>query len=675
MQPIAPLSQAADPRLPVVIELERRWAAAFVKALDAAMDPQFVNVNALKAAFDDVNQYPRFAAKRIPNAAIGATKNRRLIGIFNTLSKTDKSITYAEMYTATMVAARRQRFMWFVTETKAVTNGDLRRVRNWEEYFAAASAFERQQILMMDIKDRRLGSLSRDFTRVHASAFGVSRTFKQFIDKVQADGQSIREDKQADLKIALALGKLTAEPWMIPKMKTVATSDEFVKEFPNYATLVSAQVRTFANNYVTAVGLFNELMATHDKRSATDQNFMYGTASNGARNAMDTLVAHGDSYLTAVHVEVWNMKHEFDRLVRLTRERKELGFAVFFLNVAASAVTGLSGVWGASKLLNAGAAVDPSTFISVAKDGIGAVKDGANSAYEKFVNGYNFKLSALPQAQRMGAAQIVDHMKGKLADIEYPLRLLHLAVVRSVDPVYGKFESIERRPDNFEIPVHYHDNFAEDAPGYVYTFWIKRTGVYFDTPVSYFYWERFGVKSDKVTTPVVLDLSGEGMEFVALHSSAAAFDVDGDGTRDRIAWIKNGTALLALDSDRDRAIDEINEINFRGYTPGARTDLEGLRAFDTNRNATLDPGDLDWNKFGAWVDRDGDGICDPGEFKPLDEMGIKLIDLTSNNKSEMLADRDVTVFGTTYFQWADGRRGTVGDVSFTYRDKTPLFVT
>ncbi len=675
MQPIAPLSQAADPRLPVVIELERRWAAAFVKALDAAMDPQFVNVNALKAAFDGVNQYPRFAAKRIPNALIGVTKNRRLIGIFNTLSKNDKNITYAEMYTATMVAARRQRFIWFVAETKAVINGDLRELRNWEEYFAAASSFERQQILMMDIRDRRLGISSNNFTRVHGSAFGVSRTFAQFIEKVQAGGQSIREDKQTDLKIALALGEQLAKAWLIPKMRAVATSDEFVREFPNYAKQLAAQVENFSKNYEKSVVLFNQLMATHDKRSASDHAFMYGNSGNGARHAMDVLIAHGDAYLTDLHGEAWKMKYEFDRLVRLTRERKELGFAVFFLNVAASAVTGLSGVWGASKLLTAGATVDPSTLVSIAKDGIGSVKDGANSAYENFVNGFTAQLGALPQAQRMGAAQIGAHMKMKLADIEYPLRLLHLAVVRSVDPVYGGFESIERRPDSYEIPVHYHDNFAEDAPGYAYTFWIKRTGVYFDTPASYFYWERFGVKSDKVTTPVVLDLSGEGMEFVALHSSAAAFDVDGDGTRDRIAWIKNGTALLALDSDRDRTIDKINEINFTGYKSGARTDLEGLRAFDTNRNATLDPLDLDWTKFGAWVDRDGDGVCVPGEFKPLDEMGIKLIDLTSNNKSEMVADRDVTVFGTTYFQWADGRRGAVGDVSFTYKDKTPLFVT
>jgi hypothetical protein len=192
-------------------------------------------------------------------------------------------------------------------------------------------------------------------------------------------------------------------------------------------------------------------------------------------------------------------------------------------------------------------------------------------------------------------------------------------------------------------------------------------------------WQVWGIKSGKVQLskevkfilPVALDLLGGGLEFDDVGASQAKYDADSDGLRDRVAWIGEGTALLGYDRNRDGLIEATDEISFVGYKPGAKTDLEGLQAFDTNGSGTLDAGDVDWAKFGAWLDADGDGVSDQGEFRSLDEVGITLVDLKSDNKLSSAANGDVTIYGTTTFQWSDGRRGTVGDVAFAYRPSLP----
>jgi lysophospholipase L1-like esterase/ribosomal protein S20 len=162
--------------------------------------------------------------------------------------------------------------------------------------------------------------------------------------------------------------------------------------------------------------------------------------------------------------------------------------------------------------------------------------------------------------------------------------------------------------------------------------------------------------------PVVLDLTGGGLSFESLATSGALYDSNGDGTKELVSWAGRGTGILSYDINGDGVIERTNEIAFTSYKPGAKTDLEGLSAFDTNKNGLLDAGDTSWKKFGVWIDTDQDGVSDAGEFRSLDDLRIASIGLTSDNVHRRLDG--VTVHGLSTFTTTSGKRGTVGDVSF-----------
>jgi len=170
--------------------------------------------------------------------------------------------------------------------------------------------------------------------------------------------------------------------------------------------------------------------------------------------------------------------------------------------------------------------------------------------------------------------------------------------------------------------------------------------------------------------PVTLDLTGNGLHYIGLEDSKAYFDVNDDGWRERLAWVSADDALLARDIGGDRLIDRFDEISFVSYLAGARTDLEGLAAFDSNGNGLLDRLDACWQEFGAWEDANGDGVSAPGEFHTLDEIGITQIGLLGDHQIRQVDG--VTELGQSRFTWADGHTGAVGDVVFPVDETSRL---
>jgi hypothetical protein len=165
--------------------------------------------------------------------------------------------------------------------------------------------------------------------------------------------------------------------------------------------------------------------------------------------------------------------------------------------------------------------------------------------------------------------------------------------------------------------------------------------------------------------PVVLDLDGDGFTFTSLASSVASYDANGDGERERIAWVGKRDGILSYDKNDDGLISATDEISFVGYREGAKTDLERLVAFDTNANGKLDAGDAQWGRFKVWTDTNGDGISDHGELVSLDEAGIASISLVSDKIQ--YEENDVTVFGTAEVERVDGTKINAADAAFAYK--------
>jgi len=175
------------------------------------------------------------------------------------------------------------------------------------------------------------------------------------------------------------------------------------------------------------------------------------------------------------------------------------------------------------------------------------------------------------------------------------------------------------------------------------------------------------LKRDQSAPPIVLDLDGDGIELNALSSSSVYFDMDSDGVRDLTGWVAPDDGFLALDRNQNGTIDDINEISFVGDLEGARSDLEGLAFYDSNRNGFLDVADENFNEFRVWQDTNQDGISDAGELKTLTDAGISHINLTLNLTEENAENTDDNIIhGTTEFIRTDGTIGTVGDIFMAY---------
>ncbi len=153
-------------------------------------------------------------------------------------------------------------------------------------------------------------------------------------------------------------------------------------------------------------------------------------------------------------------------------------------------------------------------------------------------------------------------------------------------------------------------------------------------------------------SPILLDLSGNGLNVNALGNSSQFVNVNGDGYQHRMAWAGNGTGVLVFDADGDGKISSSKEFEFTQWDPTATGDLEALKdVFDTNGDGKLDAGDTQWSKFKVMVN---------GQLDSLDSLGITSIDLTPKGSGQTFSDGSA-ITGTTTYTKSDGSTGAVGD--------------
>jgi hypothetical protein len=165
--------------------------------------------------------------------------------------------------------------------------------------------------------------------------------------------------------------------------------------------------------------------------------------------------------------------------------------------------------------------------------------------------------------------------------------------------------------------------------------------------------------------PVILDLDGDGVALVPPQISTVYFDMAGDGVARRTGWASSGDGILTIDLNQDGEIVSLAEMAFTQYLVGARTDLEGLRAFDANADLVLDATDPVWTALSVWQDADQDGLTDAGELRSLAAEGIRSLSLMSDWNTREDPGGNV-VHGETTFERDDGTRGIAADVSLAY---------
>jgi hypothetical protein len=176
---------------------------------------------------------------------------------------------------------------------------------------------------------------------------------------------------------------------------------------------------------------------------------------------------------------------------------------------------------------------------------------------------------------------------------------------------------------------------------------------------------RFSDQTISITSPIILDLDGGGVETLSASQSNAAYDMDGDGIGDDTSWFGRGEGLLFLDRDGNGTLSNAGEFSFVDDVAGARSDLEGLRAFDSNGDGILSKEDARFKEFKIWRDRDGDGVVDKGEIMSLKKAGVRSLNLTGTANSGTYALGDTAIVNTGTFTRTNGRTGGFVDAVLT----------
>lgn len=133
-------------------------------------------------------------------------------------------------------------------------------------------------------------------------------------------------------------------------------------------------------------------------------------------------------------------------------------------------------------------------------------------------------------------------------------------------------------------------------------------------------------------SPIVIQLA-EGPFRLSGPADAVRFDIDADGTADRITWIgRSGEqALLARDLNDNGIIDDGSELfgTATRLLSGtiAEHGFEALIEADANHDRVIDDGDAIWYDLLLWFDTDHDGVSDPAELIQADNSRLREISL------------------------------------------------
>ena len=181
------------------------------------------------------------------------------------------------------------------------------------------------------------------------------------------------------------------------------------------------------------------------------------------------------------------------------------------------------------------------------------------------------------------------------------------------------------------------------------------------------------------TSPLILDLEGDGFLIWGATTVGVDFDIDGDGTKERIGWTGIGRdAFLWTDRNGNGTVDDGSELfGTASEVPGhgaAKNGFEALAYLDApeaggNGDAILDAADEGWRSLLLWIDENRNARSERSEIRPLAAEGIWAFDLAYTTVNEVDGGGNLWAFEGTFVQQVRGR----GEVRFRLGQIVDIF--